>query len=249
MTKFRPKVYKPDINYGHYPNEGKEFKKYDLYTMTKRRKFEELTQVAPDIWIKDFSLDKAFCKKLIGRYEEEVLITARDVQGVEKVKPGVVGGGPDGTVTVMKEIKDSSDYIINNNNDSWKQDDKLLYEELFSNSSALTKELQSIRSDNATWFDYDKPYQIQKTVPGGKYVWHTEAGPGTIDRTLTFMWYLNDDYKDGNTGFVRQGVEIEAKTGRLVLFSPYWTHIHSGLPVEEGEKYIITGWVHMQLPE
>ena len=216
--------------------------------MTKRRKFEELTQVAPDIWIKDFSLDKAFCKKLIGRYEEEALLTTKGIQSGEKVKPGVVGGDGSG-VKVLKPVKDSTDYIIRNTNDRWKQDDTVLYEELLSNSNILTKELQSIRSDNATWFDYDWPYQIQKTVPGGKYVWHTEAGPSTIDRTLTFMWYLNDDYKGGNTAFVRQGVEIEAKTGRLVLFSPYWTHIHSGLPVEEGEKYIITGWVHMQLPE
>jgi hypothetical protein len=31
--------------------------------------------------------------------------------------------------------------------------------------------------------------------------------------------------------------------GKLLLFPPFWTHVHRGVTLEKGVKYIATSWV------
>ena len=44
------------------------------------------------------------------------------------------------------------------------------------------------------------------------------------------MVYLNDDFKEGETIFPVFGDVVEPKTGRLLIFPPYWTYLHAGKP-------------------
>jgi hypothetical protein len=91
----------------------------------------------------------------------------------------------------------------------------------------------------------DAGYQIQRTNPGGFYGKHYDAqGKGGVAlRQLVVLWYLNDDHRGGHTAFPRHGVDISPKAGKALLFPPYWTHMHEGLPVHKGSKYIATTWV------
>lgn len=49
-------------------------------------------------------------------------------------------------------------------------------------------------------------------------------------RFLILMVYLNDDFKQGETIFPVFGDVVEPKTGRLLIFPPYWTYLHAGKP-------------------
>jgi hypothetical protein len=40
-----------------------------------------------------------------------------------------------------------------------------------------------------------------------------------------------------------QNLAVQPQCGKLVLFPPFWTHIHRGATLEQGVKYIATTWV------
>ena len=69
-------------------------------------------------------------------------------------------------------------------------------------------------------------------------------------RTWTFMIYLNDVLKGGETEFVELNKIIKPKKGRAVIWNSMnhdYSNVnsntkHRGIPVEKGYKYIITKW-------
>lgn len=70
------------------------------------------------------------------------------------------------------------------------------------------------------------------------------------DRVATVIIYLNDDFKGGTTKFQRLGFEVQPKKGTAAFFDYSMENIyvkektyHSGEPVTEGKKYIITAWI------
>ena len=232
---FIPKVYEPDTNKQDvYDNKAPFRKLDDLFLVSKHVKYKELTQIAPDIWVIDESLPSDICDKMIDRFESE-----------KRTYQGSTGGG------VNKDIKDSKDFMLPHNEESYKELDDEFFKSLNHGVNAVREQVSWYLQRHLKGFDFDTGYQIQKTTPGGKYVWHTEVeGCASMNRTLTFLWYLNDEgIKGGETGFARQGVKVQPRKGRLVLFAPYWTHVHAGLPLEEGVKYIATGWIHAQVSE
>lgn len=92
---------------------------------------------------------------------------------------------------------------------------------------------------------HDIGYNLQRTDPGGYYHWHLDSGPGEFaQRQLVAIWYLNDAPEEGGeTEFLFQQVSIRPRTGLLLLFPPFWTHLHRGAEVVRGIKYIATTWV------
>jgi len=91
-----------------------------------------------------------------------------------------------------------------------------------------------------------EPINIQHYKPTQAYhAWHTERtsnDPITASRHLVFMTYLNDINIGGETEFFYQQVKIKPKKGLTVFWPADWTFTHRGLPSENEEKYIITGW-------
>ena len=63
----------------------------------------------------------------------------------------------------------------------------------------------------------------ERTLPGEYYHWHVDAGPGAFSE--------------------RQMVAIRPAQGKLTLFPPFWTHVHRGVMLEKGVKYIATTWI------
>ncbi len=75
----------------------------------------------------------------------------------------------------------------------------------------------------------------------GYFAQHCEAGgSGVSQRILVWMIYLNNA-KSG-TRFYYPTRDIKARQGRLVLWPAAWTHPHSGITPNKGEKYLMTGW-------
>lgn len=61
-------------------------------------------------------------------------------------------------------------------------------------------------------------------------------------RYLSFLFYLNDVEKGGETIFT--GMEIKPKVGRLLVFPPLWMYPHKGCIPISNEKYIMSTYLH-----
>lgn len=89
---------------------------------------------------------------------------------------------------------------------------------------------------------------------GGYPRWHCEiypeAGKGeSLNRTLLWTLYLNDDFSEGETEFYHQQRKITPKTGSLLIAPAGFTHTHRGNMPKGKHKYIATSWVLFQSAE
>lgn len=138
------------------------------------------------------------------------------------------------------QVKRSTDLRISGRED-WRDIDQ-----------ALARQLVTVFKEFALEFPYfaansfkDIGYNLQRTLPGEYYHWHVDAGPGSFsERQLVAIWYLNDvPGPGGETEFPLQGVSVRPEQGKLILFPPFWTHVHRGVTLAEAVKYIATTWI------
>lgn len=62
-------------------------------------------------------------------------------------------------------------------------------------------------------------------------------------RYLSYLLYLNDVDEGGETTFgSNDEFFIKPKAGRLLMFPPLWTHLHTGKKPVSGPKYILTSY-------
>ena len=119
---------------------------------------------------------------------------------------------------------------------------------------------QQISAAMGIRLSYSEGLQAQKYETGQEFKAHTDFfEPGTKEyaehaggrgnRTWTFMIYLNDVPKGGGTRFTKIDHLIFPKKGTAVIWNnlhpdgtPNHNTTHWGMPVEAGEKYIITKW-------
>ena len=119
---------------------------------------------------------------------------------------------------------------------------------------------QKISSALGIQLPYSEGSQALKYQPGQEFKPHTDYfEPGTDEyaqfggargnRTWTFMVYLNDTPAGGGTQFVNIDKTFTPKTGRCVIWNNLYADgrvnpdtLHWGMPVESGEKIIITKW-------
>lgn len=134
----------------------------------------------------------------------------------------------------------------------WKEEDGIFF---MSISEFLKKYQEDIQTDTSGKFSFsygddtyaDTGYLAKVYKPGGHYDWHQDyvIDPYYGVRELTFIWYLNDDFDEGETEFFN-GEKITPKTGRLLVFPSNWMYVHRGCRVKKNNKYIVTGWYHHQ---
>jgi len=138
------------------------------------------------------------------------------------------------------EVKRSTDLRISGRDD-WLDVDRTLSQQLVATFNAFALEFPFF---GANAFK-DLGYNLQRTLPGEYYHWHVDAGPGIFrERQLVAIWYLNDvPGPGGETEFPLQGFVIRPTQGTLLLFPPFWTHVHRGVTLEQGVKYIATTWI------
>ena len=138
------------------------------------------------------------------------------------------------------DVKRSTDLRISGRED-WSDIDRTLSQQLVTTFNAFAAEFPFFAANSFK----DIGYNMQRTLPGEYYHWHVDSGPGAFsDRQLVAIWYLNDvPGPGGETEFPLQGVLIRPEQGKLVLFPPFWTHVHRGVTLQEGVKYIVTTWI------
>ena len=72
---------------------------------------------------------------------------------------------------------------------------------------------------------------------------HVDVGDyQSAKRQLSFLFYLNDDFKGGGTKF--NDKFITPHKGDILVFPPMWMFPHEGMPVTGGTKYIMSSYLH-----
>jgi hypothetical protein len=72
---------------------------------------------------------------------------------------------------------------------------------------------------------------------------HFDSVHELANRYVVLLWYLNDVADGGETRFPQLDLAIAARTGRLLMFPPYWMYQHAGLPSKSGDKYIVSTYL------
>lgn len=80
---------------------------------------------------------------------------------------------------------------------------------------------------------------------GDHFPIHTDSGSREMStRFLAMLFYLNDS--DAGTEFPLENLLVEAKQGRVVIFPPGLQWPHRGLEPVQGDKYILSTYLHYQ---
>ena len=185
------------------------------------------------IWVKENSLTRYFCNKVIKKFDEES----------SKVDGRI---GEEGRVD--KNVKDTKDFTLSRN-ENWKKEDTIFYTALQKGLKEYLTYLHSIHYNNLPNLRHntrDTGYKLQRYEPGGFYDWHNDwtMNQKNGSRVYVFMWYLNSIRKKdgGYTEFI-DGTRLQPKCGSLVFFPATWTYLHRGYPPKV-RKYLCNGWIY-----
>ena len=147
---------------------------------------------------------------------------------------------------IIKEWKDSQDRTMSFFNNGYFQDNLVNQTILKSINFYIEKYKEENPEVNmlSSWA-LRNGYNLQKYKPGGGYHKLHCENYNTGDHhsnVLVWMFYLNTVKEGGGTYFSNYDLTINAVEGRLVIWPPYWTHMHKGVVSKTSEKYIATGW-------
>ena len=172
------------------------------------------------------ALPADICREMIRRFE-----AGKDQQYAGRIGQGQVEAA---------EIKKTTDLRISGRAD-WKDMDTTLMQSLAKAFNEFGRMFPFFAANSFK----DIGYNMQRYLPGEYYHWHVDSGPGVfMNRQLVAIWYLNDVAgPGGETEFPLQEILVKPEEGKLVLFPPFWTHVHRAVTLGKGVKYIATTWV------
>lgn len=134
-------------------------------------------------------------------------------------------------------------------------------------SSAITEKLSSI--DDASVLAFINPFyqvEVHDREPslilhygvGGHYIPHVDAETlykddiglelweKTLDRDLSVVYFLNDDFAGGELFFPMLDLLIKPEAGTLVCFPSDHNYIHGVKPVTSGHRYTVVTWMRVK---
>ncbi len=102
------------------------------------------------------------------------------------------------------------------------------------------------------WFE--KP-SLMRYLEGGYYERHADsenwdADTGTwhkvIDRDLSMLIYLNDDFEGGALSFYNLNYQVRPRSGAAVLFPSGHRYLHQAESVTRGVRYAMVSWASVR---
>jgi len=103
-----------------------------------------------------------------------------------------------------------------------------------------------------------EPLQVLHYGVGGHYIPHVDAETlykddigldmweKTLDRDLSVVYFLNDDFAGGELFFPALDLVIEPAAGTLVCFPSDHNYIHGVRPVTSGRRYTAVTWMRIK---
>jgi predicted 2-oxoglutarate/Fe(II)-dependent dioxygenase YbiX len=134
-------------------------------------------------------------------------------------------------------------------------------------SNAMVAQLNSIDAASVSAFINpffnvavrdSEPSQILHYGVGGHYISHVDAETlykddagldmweKTLDRDLSVVYFLNDDFTGGELVFPALDLVIKPEAGTLVCFPSDHHYIHGVNSVTEGHRYTIVTWMRVK---
>ena len=85
---------------------------------------------------------------------------------------------------------------------------------------------------------------ILRYSAGGQYLYHSDSDYNFY-RTISIIIYINPtEYSGGETDFKFLELKVKPEIPKLIVFPSNFIYTHAALPVLEGEKYVIVGWLN-----
>ena len=81
---------------------------------------------------------------------------------------------------------------------------------------------------------------------GEKFNYETRQWERLMERDVSFLFYLNDQYGGGELEFTDLGLTIKPKKGMMIAFPSYKDFAHKVHPVTWGHRYSLVSWVATQ---
>lgn len=103
-----------------------------------------------------------------------------------------------------------------------------------------------------------EPLQLLHYGAGGHYIPHVDAETlytdedglelweKTLDRDISVVYFLNDDFEDGELFFPNLDLLIQPRAGTLVCFPADHNYIHGVKPVTVGRRYSVVTWMRVK---
>tara|TARA_R110000851_G_C13083762_1_gene566053 strand:+ start:1205 stop:1795 length:591 start_codon:yes stop_codon:yes gene_type:complete len=87
--------------------------------------------------------------------------------------------------------------------------------------------------------------QVLKYEKNGKYDFHVDHG-SLVPRTISCIYFLNDDYEGGELCFKFPGnpneIIVEKKANRMIVWPSNFLYPHAVKPVKKGTRYSVVSW-------
>ena len=84
-------------------------------------------------------------------------------------------------------------------------------------------------------------FDILRYTEGGHYCEHVDHN-AYVPRTLSFLFYLNDDYEGGEIQFFGGQYCLKPNVGSCLVFPSNYLYPHGVTPVTSGTRYSIASW-------
>ena len=122
---------------------------------------------------------------------------------------------------------------------------------LMSENPAVHALNRRLAAASGTTAQQGEPLQVLRYDPGQEYRPHFDIlPPGSNQRCLTFLVYLNAGFEGGETAFLKTDLKFKGGIGDGILFrnafpngDPDPAAFHAGLPVLSGTKMLASRWI------
>ena len=104
---------------------------------------------------------------------------------------------------------------------------------------------RDLGNDNLSFISHlELPSIVRYDPHSDRFERHADVwNPESALRQMTFTGYLNDVELGGATAFPLLDMSVEPKTGRALMFPPFYMFQHLGATPISGPKYVIIGWL------
>jgi predicted 2-oxoglutarate/Fe(II)-dependent dioxygenase YbiX len=149
----------------------------------------------------------------------------------------------------------------------WVVDRRIRDTQLVHLSKKAAEKLSTIHNDNVLAFVNpfyalevrdSEPLQVLHYGVGGHYIPHVDSETlykddtgldmweKSLDRDLSVVYFMNDDFAGGELFFPELDLVIEPSAGTLVCFPSDHHYIHGVKPVSSGHRYTLVTWMRVK---
>jgi prolyl 4-hydroxylase len=154
---------------------------------------------------------------------------------------------------INKDKEDNHDTDLEVRNTLWYTITEEMYHNLEQAVAGCFKNIVAPKY-NCEFKSYE-PVQFLGYPVGGHYKGHNDGESFNVEtrqwerimeRDVSFLFYLNDQYGGGELEFYDLGLTIKPKKGMMIAFPSYKEFAHKVHPVTWGHRYSLVSWVATQ---